>query len=195
MKSILLTAFLLFLTFPRLSEETLISGEVESGGYGGPVVKFTQFNDDLGVMVGGEGGWIINHQFVLGGGGYGMTTRHEISIDDEEYNIDMGYGGGLVRYIIKSDDIVHYDISTMFAGGGVNISKEAPGDDIGTTSIETDEFFVLDPSVHVVINFTEWFRLGFGMGYRQTFGYESEYLEESKLNGAHAAITFKFGEF
>jgi hypothetical protein len=52
-------------------DETLFSGNVEHGGFGGPVVKFTQIKDEFGVLVGGRGGWIINHSFVLGAGGYG----------------------------------------------------------------------------------------------------------------------------
>ena len=32
----------------------------------GPAIRFTQIDGDFGVLVGGRGGWIINHRFVLG---------------------------------------------------------------------------------------------------------------------------------
>ncbi|NIN69246.1 MAG: hypothetical protein GTO63_32105, partial [Anaerolineae bacterium] len=54
--------------------ETLIEGDVRHGGFGGPVVKFTEVNNEFGVLVGGRGGWIINDSFVLGAGGYGLVT-------------------------------------------------------------------------------------------------------------------------
>ena len=41
----------------------------------GPAIRFTQIDGDFGVLVGGRGEWIINHRFVLGGGGYGLTNQ------------------------------------------------------------------------------------------------------------------------
>lgn len=71
--------FLLFaiITLPVFAQEqTLIgSGEIENGGFGGPVVKVTSINGESAVFVGGRGGWIINHTFVLGGAGYGLVTN------------------------------------------------------------------------------------------------------------------------
>ena len=34
-------------------------------------MTFTTLNGENAVLVGGRGGWIINHSFVLGGAGYG----------------------------------------------------------------------------------------------------------------------------
>ncbi len=71
--------FLLFviLTLPAFSQEqTLIGdGDIESGGFGGPAVKVTSINGETAVLIGGCGGWIINHTFVLGGAGYGLVTN------------------------------------------------------------------------------------------------------------------------
>jgi hypothetical protein len=63
--------FLLVIVFtlPVLAQEaTLINGEIESGGFGGPVLKVTSINGENAVLVGGRGGWIINHSFVLAAG-------------------------------------------------------------------------------------------------------------------------------
>jgi len=44
-------------TLPLLAQEaTLINGEIESGGFGGPVLKVTSINGENAVMVGGRGG-------------------------------------------------------------------------------------------------------------------------------------------
>ena len=44
-------------------QRTLISGDIESGGYGAPVVKISWLNGEAAVVVGAQGGWIINHSF------------------------------------------------------------------------------------------------------------------------------------
>lgn len=75
MKKVIVTAILLVLPLSVLSQEkTLLEGEVSHGGFGGPAVKFTSVNGDFGIMVGGRGGWIIDHTFVIGGGGYGLLN-------------------------------------------------------------------------------------------------------------------------
>jgi len=61
-------------------EETLLGGGFESGGYGGPVVKFTNVKGEFAVMAGGYGGWLINHSLMLGGGGYGLVTHHYLDV-------------------------------------------------------------------------------------------------------------------
>ena len=43
-------------------EQTLISGKVESGGFGGPTLKVTKMKGESGLLIGGRGGWIINHK-------------------------------------------------------------------------------------------------------------------------------------
>ena len=49
--------------------QTLMGSDIRHGGFGGPVVKFTEIDGQFGVLVGGRGGWIINDSFVIGAGG------------------------------------------------------------------------------------------------------------------------------
>ncbi|MBU0508222.1 hypothetical protein KKH27_05230 [bacterium] len=70
-----LCTLILILTSPLLAErkpvehETLLgSHEIRHGGYGGLSVKFTGINDEFDVLVGGQGGWIINHMIIFGVG-------------------------------------------------------------------------------------------------------------------------------
>ena len=112
MKHLLFLLFGLCLAAPGFSgEQTLISGDIEHGGYGGPVFKFTQIgpNQDYGYLVGGQGGWIINHQFVLGGGGYGLSNNIPADWLPESPDLyptfgtqylNFGYGGLFLAYKI-----------------------------------------------------------------------------------------------
>ena len=58
-----------FFGFASAQDEQLVSGKIESGGFGAPVWKITQINGETAMLTGGRGGWIINHTFVIGGGG------------------------------------------------------------------------------------------------------------------------------
>jgi len=51
-------AVVLFSSAVLAQEQVLLSGDLEHGGFGGPTFQLTQFDDQLGVMIGGHGGWI-----------------------------------------------------------------------------------------------------------------------------------------
>ena len=79
MKNLIIILLAVLLSYPAMAQdETLVSGKTESGGYGGPLCKMGQINGETGIFVGGQGGWIINHRFVLGGTGYGLVNDVEI---------------------------------------------------------------------------------------------------------------------
>lgn len=71
-------------------EETLLgAADVEHGGYGALVVRFTSVNGELGVLVGGRGGCIVNHSFSLGGAGYGLANKYPLALDRFSLEKDM----------------------------------------------------------------------------------------------------------
>jgi hypothetical protein len=181
-------------------EQTLFKGEYEKGGFGGPVVKFTSINDQSAVMVGGRGGWILNHSLVLGGGGYGVVT--EVNAPEGALplegplDIEFGYGGFEVEYIIHPKSLVHFSIYTLIGGGVTNFVK-----DVGAVTESNEQageshfMFVLEPTVNAELNVTTWFRLNAGMSYRLTSGVNQEGLNDSDFSGMAATLTFKFGKF
>lgn len=177
-------------------EQTLISGDLEIGGFGGPVVKLTQMVDDFGVLVGGRGGWIINHTITLGGGGYGLVNEIEtvkISPDTTLY-LNMGYGGLEIGYVHASDKLVHFTVQTLIGVGGISHSER---NEFVKTNFEgdPDAFFVIEPSMDVVLNVTRYFRFAVGASYRYISGVDFSGIDDSDLNGLSAQITLKFGSF
>jgi len=79
MKSSMMILFVILFSYPVMAQdETLISGEIESGWYVAPLFKVGQINGDTGFFIGGQGGWIINHRFVIGGMGYGLINDIDI---------------------------------------------------------------------------------------------------------------------
>jgi hypothetical protein len=188
----------LALTFAAVAsaqEETLICGNIESGGFGGPAVKVTTINGEGAVMIGGRGGWIINHTFVLGGGGYGLVNDISATVPDAADGfryVDLGYGGLDLEYITTSDRLVHLSIGLLVGGGGVRYK----GDRVTDDRRSMDGFFVAEPSLTVNLNVTRFFRIGAGASYRYVNGVNGGGItSDADLSGASAMLTLKFGKF
>jgi len=181
-------------------EETLFKGDFEKGGFGGPVVKFTSIKNQGAIMVGGRGGWIINHSLALGGGGYGVVTEVDAPAGvlplEGPLDIEFGYIGFEVEYIIHPKSLLHFSIYTLAGGGATNFVKDVgPVTESNEQAGETDFLFVLEPAVNAELNITTWFRLNAGVSYRLTSGVNQVGLDESDFSGMTATLTFKFGKF
>ncbi len=170
-------------------EQTLISGKIESGGFGGPVLKVTEFRDQVGLMVGGRGGWIINHVLAIGGGGYGLTTNIDAPVSG--LYMDVDYGGGILEYIVLSDKAIHASVSALIGAGTVDYREQSGP----VHPYSDDEFFVVEPCVELMLNVATFFRIGAGVSYRYVNGIDWEGLSDSDISGLSATVTFKFGKF
>ena len=160
MRKCMILIFVLALTGTAFAQDkTLLGDEIESGGYGGPAVKYGRIMGTDGVFVGGQGGWIINHTLVLGGGGYGLANK--ISMDDGDCPyLGFGYGGLLVEYIISSRQMVHGSVQCLIGAGGVGYDGDWRCND--AHSYESDAFFAMEPGAHLMLNLHKNVRVGIG---------------------------------
>ena len=185
MKRLLLIAALLAWASPTLAQErTLVSEDFHSGGFGGPVVKFSQVADEFAVFAGGRGGWIINHTFVIGAGGYGLAN--DIRFSDLTYgrDIEFGYGGLELEYINRSDNLIHFTVYLLIGGGGLS-----------GTILEEESVFVAEPALNGELNITSFFRLNAGVGYRWVAAVDNPGFDDSDFSAVYGQITAKFGAF
>ncbi len=192
----LLICLLLVTALPVLAqEETLLKGKIQSGGFGGPVVKFTQIKDEFSVFVGGRGGWIINHTFVIGAGGYGLVNDNiemgRTLLGNPIY-LTMGYGGLELEYIKNSDKLIHWSILALIGGGGVDEREKGVG---YGESFDGDAFFIFEPAVNLELNVTTFFRICMSGSYRFIAGTDFRGIHNDDLIAPTAALTFKFGKF
>jgi hypothetical protein len=197
MRTIAAVTLLFLVTYPAIGqeEETLIEGTIESGGFGGPVVKIGNLNGETGVLVGGRGGWIINHSFILGGGGYGLATNvraKTLGPNGERY-LTFGYGGLELEYVPESNKLTHISIMTLIGAGGLGWRDHDVF--ISGRDENVDAFFVLEPAVNVTLNITTFFRISAGGSYRYITGLTSEASTNANLSGPLAVLTFRFGKF
>jgi hypothetical protein len=176
----------LILAFPIAvfaQQKTLVGEDIENGGAGGPVVKLTYLNNTFCVLMGGYGGWIINHTFLLGGGGYGLTT--DVFASGQKLN--FSYGGLVAEYIGFSDEVVHFKAGTLIGWGDAYL---------GPANVDNKGFFVLEPGADVEINIASFFRVCAGLSYRFVIGADTiSGVSDASLSGLAGEIVAKFGWF
>jgi hypothetical protein len=176
-------------------EETLISGSIENGGFGGPVLKIGSFNGEAAILVGGRGGWIINHSFIIGGGGYGLVNNVKAKVlgpYGERY-LNFGYGGLELEYVSQSDRLIHFSFQTLIGAGGLSWRDKDVR--VGMSNSNNDTFFIVEPGVNATLNVTAYFRISCGVSYRFISGLQSPASSSSDLSGPSGVLTFRFGKF
>ncbi len=176
-------------------EETLISGPVESGGFGGPVLKVGSFNGEAAILVGGRGGWIINHSFVIGGGGYGLANNVKAKVlgpYGERY-LNFGYGGLELEYISEPHRLINFSFQTLIGAGGLGWRDEDV--QVGMRGSDSDTFFIVEPGVNATLNVTTYFRISGGVSYRFISGVQAAASSNPDLSGPSGVLTFRFGQF
>jgi len=177
---------------PRENEdETLINGKVDFGGYGAFMTTFTELNNDFAVLVGGRGGLIINHFFVFGGGGYGLTNEIQVHTNNPPRNLllDFGYGGVYLEFVLQSRKLVHLSLNALIGAGGADYRTYY------YDYLDDDAFFVAEPGAELELNITRHFRMAMGGSYRFVEGINMDGLADNVLSGPAGTLTFKFGEF
>lgn len=178
--------------------QTLFSGDITHGGFGGPVVRIGSLDGSGAVWVGGRGGWIINmsnrHSISIGGGGYGLATEHRLPrpLDSSRDELAaIGYGGFELEYTNQTYRLVHLTASTLIGAGGFTVRDR----EMDFTDEDPNAFFVMEPGLHAELNLTSFFRVATGASYRFTSGVNKGGFRDSDISGLNAVITLKFGSF
>jgi hypothetical protein len=174
-------------------EETLIGRRFTSGGFGGPIVKATSVNGEFAVLSGGSGGWIVNHQFIIGGAAYmlqnqGVRTAFTLP-SGVRPQLGMEYGGLELQYIHRWSRVAHAAFSVLTGGGKVFY------DGYRDSTRLSDEFAAIEPGVGLEVNVTHWLRIVGGASYRFIGGTDVPGVTARDLSGAAAMLSFKFGKF
>jgi len=182
------------------------NGDIENGWYASPIVKIGQVANNQGVFVGAQGGWVINHRFVLGGKGYMLTNPFEM---DGLQNISVGFGcGGIfTEYIISSNQLFHFSVENMMGIGGVYNDVKNYNAYSTPINYTGDACFVIEPGVNLNFNLSRNFQITAGVNYRFVGGIdydggvkngvEVDYhnLSNTDLSGLSFQMEFKFGRF
>jgi len=177
-------------------DQVLISGKLDHGGYGAPHMKVTTFAGHAGLLMGGEGAWIIGHSFLLGGGGYGLVTipdapdlaRSPLGTS----SLGFGYGGVRVGYIVAPHDLFHVVGSVLVGAGSVQVIEHVGSD---RRTYRSASMFALEPDVALEVNIAHWIRVGIDGSYRYMPDSGIPDLSASKMGGPAAGVFVAFGWF
>ena len=195
MKKFMLVLFIILFSCPVIAqEETLMGGKIESGGYGAFFTKIGQIDGVTGIFMGGQGGWIINHRFVLGAKGYGVINEPMVE-GMQNIKLEFGCWGALLEYVFASNKLIHMNIHSMIGAGGVRYAVKDHNEDHDEVNYDDDGFFVLEPGLDIVLNVNKFFRVGIGATYRYVSGVDYANLADSDLGGISGHIVLKFGSF
>ncbi|MGE5681539.1 MAG: hypothetical protein ACM34K_11745 [Bacillota bacterium] len=206
MKRTVIFFLILFSAALFAQRKTLIEGEVENGGFGAPVVKLSPVKNKLGILIGGYGGWLINHKFLLGGGGFGLVNNIKANDDVQKFfsfteqpYLELGYGGLILEYYFNPDEILHNSVSLLIGGGGFSYrgrNMDDGADRLGPNSMHNaDGFFVLEPGVSAELNVTKFMKISLSLCYRYVSGTDTYGIKDSDLSNVAAGVAFKFGKF
>ncbi len=190
--SVLLSVITFCVSMAMAEQQTLVSGKFENSGYGGTLVKSAVIKDKAGFMMGGEGAWLVNRSFFLGGAGVGLVSNIRASSFDASKNGDLtyAYGGIKMGMILFSDRLTHPVIYTLIGFGTVGYTPAS-----GTTT-DKSNITVIEPGIDYEINVAEFFRIALGGSYRIVTGVDSTAgLANSDLGGLSLGITLKWGGF
>lgn len=149
-------------------------------------------------MVGGQGGWIINRRFVIGGAARGLVTLPEADLitvpEREPPNVQLGYGGLLFEYIGAPSRLVHYGVELVVGGGSAQLIEEdyEPRED---ESLDRSSVFAGELGARVEVNLTSFFRLGLSGGYRLVSGSDLRGTSDGDLSAPYGQLSLRFGSF
>ncbi len=186
----------------RNQVKTLIGNDSEVSGFGSFDMRFTEIIDDKSVLLGGHGGIILNKKFILGGGGWGVSTNNEFNGINPAQTLDMegGYGGIILGVVVAPVEVVHFYVPVLIGGGGLDVFTEVTTStpftqEIDRFDVESSGFFVLEPGIEAEVNIARFFRISLGGSYRIVDGVDMINVSNGDLTGWSINMSFKFGRF
>ena len=181
---------------------TLIGGntDIDHGGWGAPTTHYTRIMDQDALLVGGRGGWLIDHRITIGLAAHGLTTPvYNEGYDRYLFNsgelpqrksiLNMGYGGLLIEPIIGYRSPVHISLPVIIGAGGVGYQyfTSLPDEPNHLTYDDhAQAFFVVEPGIELEMNIIPLVRLGLGASYRYTSDLELPETPKDALHGLMA---------
>lgn len=185
---------------PFKETKTLLGNGTKVRGFGSLDIRMTEFKDELGTLLGAHGGIILNNHFVIGLGGYGLTSNFMFEDDEnfEDYYIYGGYGGLILGGIFSPKEVVHIYTPVLIGAGGMEVRDHNLLHNFHIPPFgfaENSAFFVVEPGLEVEINVTRFFKIGVGASYRFIRESDLTLVSNDDLSGFSGGFSLKFGKF
>jgi hypothetical protein len=187
--SLLVSATALAQTPSPAAPETLTSGGSAtgmqpSGWFLSPTFGTTTFSDSVRYLPGLRAGFYLNKKLAVGVAAHALVGS-ETKLDGDEVRNLGSYGGLLLQYIWRSDQLVHGTIESTIGDG----RWCAAGSDACSS------FMVLEPAANVEINVAKHLRLATGVGYRLAVAGGGDGPSTRDVSGMVIRSSVIFGSF
>lgn len=189
MKSFIIAVFVTLFTF-QLSAQDISSTHQGLNNlnrfYVDLIGKTATLNGGWGLLGGMRAGYNINNNISVGLVGHGLIpNKLGASYINQEGKDELhfGYGGAEAAYKYNLSDKI-YLMGMMMIGAG-----RADYENLGGH----DYFFIMEPGALVGYRITNWFGLGYSVGYRFAAGVNYSDFSDASFSGWSMSLDFKFG--
>ncbi len=170
-------------------------------GFGQFDVKYTQIRDNDVLILGGQGGVILNRHVILGLTAH--STVNDLYFDGtapaERLSFQMGYGGILLGYIVAPVKVVHISFPVSFGAGTVNIYNRINESFYGETikvDIENSLFLYTEPGIQLELNIVKFMKIAAGVSYRLNHSLDlTNPIKSNDLNNWATNFSIVLGKF
>lgn len=166
------------------------SGKQHVTGYGAGFTELTWVDGKPAISLGGYGGVLINHKFMIGLAGNNVCFKQTVNGKKESFQFN--YYGLYSEYRFKPENPVHLSLGLTGAlGWQDNEIKTASK----TGRKDGDFTFVVQPKLAMNVKVAKFMQIQAYGSYRFTGNTHSTYYAKNNYNGASAGISLVFGGF
>lgn len=175
----------------RQSEPETLTAGASSGGtrvsgwFLAPTFGTTVFGDRMNYTPGLRGGVYLNKRFAIGLTAQGVASS-QTKVEDNEVRNFGSYGGLLLQYVWRSDQLIHGTVEST-VGDGRWCAAGAGG--------SCSQFLVFEPAASVEINVAKHVRVTSGVGYRFAVAGSGEGPSGRDMSGLLIRSSLVFGSF
>jgi len=188
MKNLLVAVFVTLFTFQLSAQDISLTNQGNNLNrvYIDLTSKAATLNGSWGLFGGMRAGYNINNNFSIGLVANGLIPEKlggSYINQDGKDELHFGYGGAEATY--------KYDLSERFYLTGIMMigAGRADYENLGGD----DYFFMMEPGVAVGYRITDWFGLGYSVGYRFAAGVNYADFSDASFSGWSTNLDFKFG--
>ena len=169
-----------------LTAGTSPSGTRISGWFLAPTFGTTVVGDRVSYTPGLRGGVYLNKRFAVGLTAQGMANS-DTKIDDGQVRNLGSYGGLLLQYVWRSDQLIHGTVESTIGNGRWCAS--------GSNSCASKQFLVFEPVANLEINVAKHVRFASGVGYRVAVAGSGEGPSSRDMSSLIIRSSLIFGSF
>jgi len=186
-------------------DQTLLPQKFTSGYFGGPSFSVTNFVDEVGLFVGGKGGWVVNRKIALGGSAALLINDIELrlkvptdsagTLADTTLTANLYYGGLEFGYIDSPWKLFHYSVWLQIGIGLVGYRDYECTTCGSRSDLDNDLFFFAEPRIDLNLNVARMVRLSLGIGWRYAYDIELRGISNQDFHGPIGVLAVMVGRY